>query len=159
MRVNSFLRYWLPVLIWLGVIFVGSSDLMSAEHTSRFIGPFLRWLIPDIAPASIAAVQLAVRKTAHLTEYAILAALMLRALRGEASRVRWPQGAMAFALAATFAAFDEYHQSFIASRTGSPFDAIIDATGAALGLVLYWIATRTTPKACVRATPKIRSSK
>ena len=35
-----FVKYWLPPLLWLGVIFLGSTDLMSAEHTSRFIVPF-----------------------------------------------------------------------------------------------------------------------
>src|SRR5207302_10580778 len=44
--VSKFLRYWLPVLIWLVMIFVGSTDLMSTEHTSRIIGPILRWLHP-----------------------------------------------------------------------------------------------------------------
>jgi hypothetical protein len=38
---RNFLKYWLPLLICLGVIFVGSTDLMSAEHTSRFIVPTL----------------------------------------------------------------------------------------------------------------------
>jgi len=41
-------KYCLPVVIWLAVIFVGSTDLLSAEHTSRIIAPFLRWLNPDI---------------------------------------------------------------------------------------------------------------
>src|SRR5436190_14032047 len=75
-----FLRYWLPVLIWLAVIFVGSTDLMSAEHTSRFVGPFLRWLKPDITADAIVKVQLFVRKVAHVTEYAILATLLWRAV-------------------------------------------------------------------------------
>src|SRR5438046_10326161 len=74
------LKNWLPVLIWLGVIFLGSTDLMSAEHTSRFIVPFLRWLNPDISPATLASIHSVVRKCAHLGEYAVLALLLLRAV-------------------------------------------------------------------------------
>ena len=47
---KSFLKYWLPLLIWLGVIFVGSTNVMSAEHTSRYIVPFLLWLKPGMSP-------------------------------------------------------------------------------------------------------------
>ncbi len=80
-ELRLFIKYWLPVLLWMVFIFIGSTDLMSAEHTSRFIGPFLRWFAPDITDATIASIQLVVRKCAHLTEYAILSALLLRALR------------------------------------------------------------------------------
>jgi hypothetical protein len=69
-RMRRFLKNWLPVLLWLGVIFLGSTDLMSAEHTSRFIVPFLRWLKPDISPESLASIHFIVRKGAHLSEYA-----------------------------------------------------------------------------------------
>jgi len=51
---RSFLKYWLPVLIWLCLIFIGSTDLMSAEQTSRFFVPFLRWLKPDVSPEMLA---------------------------------------------------------------------------------------------------------
>ena len=63
-----FVKYWLPLLLWLGVIFFGSTDLMSAEHTSRFIVPFLRWLKPDISPETLVSIHFIVRKCAHLGE-------------------------------------------------------------------------------------------
>jgi hypothetical protein len=78
--VRAFLKYWLPVLAWMIFIFVGSTDFLSAAHTSRFIGPFLRWFSPEISDATIGSIQLIVRKCGHLTEYAILAALLSRAL-------------------------------------------------------------------------------
>src|SRR5262245_62754009 len=76
---RSFLKYWLPLLVWLGVIFFGSTDLLSAEHTSRFIVPFLRWLKPDISPETLASVHFIIRKCMHVGEYAVLALLLLRA--------------------------------------------------------------------------------
>ena len=145
-----FLKYWLPVLIWLAVIFVGSTDLMSAEHTSRFIGPFLRWFVPDIPDATVVSVQFFVRKCAHLTEYAILATLLCRAARPSIARP-WRAAFLAFFVAAASAVLDEFHQSFVASRTGNAVDVAIDCGGGLIGVVIYRSLGRT------RATPKRRS--
>src|SRR5690349_16332641 len=82
MKSRGIVSSWVPVIAWMVLIFIGSSDVLSAEHTSRFLVPFLRWLDPHISYATIAAVHLVVRKLGHFTEYAILAALVWRALRG-----------------------------------------------------------------------------
>jgi VanZ family protein len=140
--VRQFLKYWLPVVAWMIFIFIGSTDLLSAEHTSRFIGPFLRWLDPNVSDATVASVQLVVRKFAHLTEYAILATLLFRAFRQRQPRVGRVL-AISFVLAAVYAALDEFHQSFIASRTGSPWDVLIDCAGALAGLLIYWRMIRS----------------
>src|SRR5256714_8122401 len=142
MTLGSFLKYWLPVLVWMIFIFIGSTDLLSAAHTSRFIGPFLRWFAPDVSDAAIASIQLVVRKCAHLTEYAILTALLCRALRQHRQRVF----GIAFILAAIYAALDEFHQSLVASRTGSPWDVAIDCIGALAGLLLYWLVRNRQSK-------------
>lgn len=142
---NSFFKYWLPVLIWLGLIVIGSTDLMSAEHTSRIIGPVLRAFNPDISAETIAQIQFVVRKTAHVMEYAILAALLWRALR---AGVRWQTRMLRLFIAvwfvcAVFAASDEFHQSFVPSRTASPIDVMIDIFGALIGLVIcVFVASR-----------------
>ena len=138
---RPFLKSWLPVIAWMLFIFIGSTDLMSAAHTSRFIGPFVRWFAPDVSDATIAAVQLVVRKCAHLTEYAILAALVYRALRQPVERSLFT-GLIAFALSAVAAALDEFHQSFVGSRTGTPWDVLIDCVGALIGLLIYSRMTR-----------------
>ncbi len=137
--VRDFLKSWLPAIAWIVFIFIGSTDLLSAAHTSRFIGPFLRWFAPDVSDATIASVQLVVRKCGHLTEYAVLAALLLRALRHQL--VNRP-ALIAFILAAVLAALDEFHQSFVASRTGTPWDVAIDCVGTLLGLVIYSVLAR-----------------
>src|SRR5215216_4470060 len=78
---GRFFKYWLPLLIWLGVIFVGSTSVMSADHTSRYIVPFLLWLKPGMSPSAIWTILVVARKCAHVTEYAVLALLLWRALR------------------------------------------------------------------------------
>src|SRR5205823_2226969 len=136
--VSKFLRYWLPLVIWLIMIFIGSTDLMSAEHTSRIIGPILRWLHPGISLARIEQVQFVVRKMAHVSEYAVLALLIFRALVNMTRRARFA-GAVLITLliSGAFAASDEFHQSFVASRTSSVRDVLIDVTGAILGMTIY----------------------
>jgi len=139
--VRPFLKYWLPVLAWMIFIFIGSTDLLSAEHTSRFIGPFLRWFTPDISEATVGSVQLVVRKCAHLTEYAILAALLIRAFRQSQQPVA-RIAILSFFVASLYAALDEFHQSFVASRTGSLWDVLIDCGGVLAGLAIYLTVTR-----------------
>ena len=80
-RTSSILKYWLPVLLWMLIIFSASSDAMSSGHTSRLIAPILRWIKPDISDAAVGRIVFAVRKAAHVTEYAILALLFWRAWR------------------------------------------------------------------------------
>ena len=138
---KNFLKHWLPVLIWLGVIFLGSTDMLSAEHTSRFLVPFLRWIDPQISFATLNAIQFGIRKLGHLTEYAILAMLLWRALR---SGTRWQvKMSILFLVAALasaiFAASDEFHQSFVPSRTASPTDVMIDICGTLIGLSICWM--------------------
>jgi len=117
------------------LMFFGSTDLMSAEHTSRFLTPFLRWLNPDISPAAIAQVHFLVRKAAHVTEYAILTGLLFRALRGLMGGFWW-RAAVALVSAMIFAAADEFHQTFIPSRTGSIYDILVDYCGALTGILI-----------------------
>ena len=79
---RTFLKYWLPVFIWLGVIFASSTDIFSAEHTSRYLVPFLRWLDPRSPSSTIAMIHFALHNWVTFPGYAILAALLWRALRG-----------------------------------------------------------------------------
>jgi VanZ family protein len=146
---RRFLTYWLPVLIWAGVIFLGSTDLMSAEHTSRFIVPILRWLKPQIAPETIASIQFVVRKFAHLGEYAVLAMLLFRAAVCVAS-LKWSMFLLCVSVwtACVFVATtDEFHQSFVKSRNASLRDVLTDSVGAIFGLLIgAGFATRHSKK-------------
>jgi VanZ family protein len=143
-----FLKYWLPLLIWLGVIFVGSTELMSAEHTSRFIVPFLLWLKPGMSPQTIWTILVVVRKCAHVTEYAVLALLLWRALCSIPTlraKMLMSFGAVLLACA-LFAASDEFHQTFVKSRTPSIRDVLLDVAGALVGLLISASFAQRHPK-------------
>jgi VanZ family protein len=135
---KSFLKYWLPLLIWLGVIYVGSTNIMSAEHTSRYIVPFLLWLKPGMSPKAIWTILVVTRKCAHVIEYAVLALLLWRALRSVP--ILQTKSLLVFGAVllgcALFAASDEFHQTFVKSRTPSVRDVLLDVTGALLGLLI-----------------------
>jgi VanZ family protein len=141
-------KYWAPVITWMLLVFVASGDLMSAVHTSRFLVPFLLWLKPDISVETLAQIQFCIRKTAHLTEYAILALLLCRAVfRG--TNFKWARStlfASAWIACVLVAAGDEFRQSFVESRGASPWDVMIDSAGALLGLLLYSRFARGTSR-------------
>jgi VanZ family protein len=131
--------------MWVCFVLFASTANFSASNTSRIIRPLLLWLFPDISEASLDQVHFIVRKTAHFTEYALLALLAARAFRTSSiARLRrlWPL--VAFALVASVALLDEYHQSFVPSRTGTIYDSLLDMTGGATALacVALWLRSR-----------------
>ena len=129
----------------MGVIFIFSTDHFSGAQTSRFIGPILKWIMPAISDESIANVQLVVRKIAHLAEYAILSILICRALAKCVAPGPLPLVVLgqAVLIAAAYAAFDEWHQSWTAERYGSVLDVGIDTIGAVLGAAFFsWLSGR-----------------
>ena len=136
-----FLSRYLPLISWLGFISFASSDSFSHGNTSRIIGPLILWLFPNTSQESLAVVHVVTRKAAHFTEYAILGFLAARAFRTSprpAIRDRW------FLISATivvvYALMDEYHQSFVPTRTASIFDSLIDMVGGLTALIFirWW---------------------
>ena len=134
---------WLTAVLWMGVIFLMSTDLGSSAHTSRIVEPLLRWLNPEISTGAMARVHFLVRKAGHLSEYAVLALLLLRAVRSSLRLApgdwSWRATGLALLLAAAYAATDEFHQSFVAARTASAGDVLIDSLGALFALMLVFL--------------------
>jgi VanZ family protein len=116
MRASRAVSVWLPVVVWAAVIFALSS-------------------IPSLS-SGLGLWDTILRKGAHLAEYAILGALLLRALGRELP---------AFALGVVYAASDELHQHFVRGRHAAPLDVAIDAVGVALGMFLVRRLVRTRP--------------
>src|SRR5438045_7854104 len=100
---------------------------MSAEHTSRIIGPLLHWLFPTISPFTVLRVQFFMRKLAHVSEYAILAVLLYRAFVHAALKGRGALSAgLVLLLCGAYAAIDEFHQSFVSVRAASLLSVLLD---------------------------------
>ena len=128
---GRFLSRYLPLVVWLAFIFFASSDNFSAANTSRIIGPLVLWLFPNTSPETLATIHFITRKLAHFTEYAILGFLAARAFR---TSLRW--FLISAVLIVVYALLDEYHQSFVPSRTASVFDSFIDMAGGIAALIV-----------------------
>ena len=136
------LKRWFPVLAWASLIFMASTDTFSAANTSRVILPFLHLLLPQANSPTLEWLQFLIRKSAHFTEYFIFGLLLLRAVRGVRNgwNLRW--ALLALVIAAGYSALDEFHQSFVPSRTASPWDSLLDTFGAAAAQVVMWAIAR-----------------
>ena len=97
----------------------------------------LHWLFPQASDATLKTLHFLLRKAGHFTEYAILALLAARAFltsRSELFRQRWFWISLLLVIA--YALSDEFHQSFVPSRTASIYDSLIDSAGGLTALVL-----------------------
>jgi VanZ family protein len=122
----------------MAVISVGSTDVLAASETSRFIGPLLRWLFPDASPDTLELMHAAIRKAGHVAEFAVLALLWCRALSWDELAWRRRAAARALLFTVVFAILDETHQAFESARSASVVDVGWDSLGAILGILGRW---------------------
>lgn len=140
------LRAWIPTLLWLCVLTVFSSDTFSAEHTGSVLTKVLHALFGSISAERFQQIHFLIRKSAHFCSYGFLGALAFFSWRATfPARPRWTfrWSILALLLAVTAAGLDEFHQSFIPSRTSSLRDVLLDLVGAiffqlAIALWLGW---------------------
>ncbi|MBX3281267.1 MAG: VanZ family protein [Acidobacteria bacterium] len=123
-----------PLIIWTLVVLALGTGLGAMDETSRFIGPFLKWLLPNALPETLRTIHSLIRKFAHFAEYSVLALLAWNAFRPFSRPFL-----LAFLLAVAVAILDEFDQSFNAARTSSAFDVLIDCSGAAITCVILWL--------------------
>jgi VanZ family protein len=142
---HTFLKFWLPPLAWMLLIFSFSSDARSYEHSSRLFEPLLRWLFPQMSAAHVDLLHHLFRKSCHVAEYAVLALLFWRAIHFTKNNLpawSWPKVGGALLLVFLYASTDEFHQSFVPTRTALFSDVLIDTAGGALGLSILWLVTK-----------------
>lgn len=140
-----FIKYWLPVALWMGLIFWMSTDTFSSDNTSSVVAKLVTFLLPAISSQELDLVHVLIRKAAHVTEYFILGLLLFRAFRGGSSaswNCRWPF--FAFIVVVLCAVSDELHQFFVPAREASYVDVGIDTAGGLLAQLVsalrhcYW---------------------
>ena len=128
-------RYWIPVIVWMGVIFWMSTGSFSSANTAIIIETVLYFLFPGISAVQLDLVHGLIRKAGHVTEYFILCMLLFRAFRNESVqrwRLRW--AIQAIVVVSFYALSDEFHQSYVSTRTASIFDVGIDVASGILAL-------------------------
>jgi len=122
MKLN-YIKNWLPVILWAGMIFYFSSI------------PDLRSGLPDIF-------DIILRKIAHAGEFGILAILLWRAILSPKQKPdkQPPTNVIVIVIITIilFAVSDEIHQGFVSGRVASPIDVLIDSSGVILGLSIFF---------------------
>ena len=169
----------MPLVAWLAVITLASTNLGSQANSDPLLLRFIHLLFPSSgggpSTTDITALSWALRKTAHLVEYGVLGLLATRALKGlfpgyvrgaagassaiggaagaVGRRTLWKMAVVVVPFGAVVAAADEFHQMFVATRTASPTDALIDVFGVVLGLVVGWLVWRRRRRNAAASAP------
>jgi VanZ family protein len=124
------LTIWLLPIAWMALILSFSGDSFRDEATGSVVRPMLAALLPWASARTIDGLHWLIRKSAHMTEYAILATFWFIALTRNTRLTRRGATWGAFVIAVAWAAVDELYQATTVSRSGSASDVGIDATGA-----------------------------
>jgi len=124
-------KTWIPSVIWMGVIFVFSSDLFSASHTGSVIETVIHFLFRGFSDETVHSIHFGIRKACHVTAYFILGILYQRGqYKGKTLGRAW----VVF-LTFLYACTDEWHQSFSSVRTASWGDVGFDTFGGLLSQI------------------------
>lgn len=127
---------WVLVAAWMGVIFYMSSRTDSASQSGWLTHQLFGVMGWPPEPTALHWWEHVLRKTAHFTEYAVLATLLAWAMEA----LTPGRLAASWLVATGYAATDEFHQIFVPNRGPSVWDVALDSTGAATALVLFAIA-------------------
>jgi VanZ family protein len=153
---KQLIKTWIAALLWIGLIAIESTDTFSAEHTSRFLYPILHFLM-GLDPTAFEVVHHYIRKSGHFVGYFTLSFFLFRAWRATlrlpwAPRwaLRW--AAIAFFMSALVASLDEWHQTFIPSRTGKISDVLLDSFAAFTAQVLIFLYLSRKPRRVMAAS-------
>jgi lipopolysaccharide/colanic/teichoic acid biosynthesis glycosyltransferase/VanZ family protein len=146
-RSKLFLKYWLPPLLWMAFFFPLGNRALGSSLTYEISTAVFRFLFPHASASAVGIFYIVFRKSLHFMEYGVLAWLLFRAFRGPGLKrwdARWAIRAGVASVAYGF--IDEYLQSFVPNRTGSPVDWAVDVAG--IASVLGTIALRRPGNRC-----------
>lgn len=136
----TFFSLYVPLFLWIGVIFMASSEAASLDETSQLITPMLKFLFPSASDETLHTCHVFIRKLAHFVEYATLSFLASRAFWSSSLKLfrnYWHILAMIMTL--LVAAIDEINQSFNYTRDGLFSDVLLDGLSGLIMIVILFI--------------------
>jgi VanZ family protein len=136
----NLLRAWWPAVAWVGIITIESTDFFSSRNTGSVLYTLLTHLFGNLDFYKFEIFHHYLRKTGHVVGYGMLGLLLLRGWRATLDQDHTQLGRTAILswLGTAFvASMDEWHQSYIPSRTGTWKDAVLDSVA---GLVFLLVA-------------------
>jgi VanZ family protein len=148
-------KQWVPALIWIAIITIESTDLLSSEHTSNLLYAFATSVLGPVSPLVFELWHQLLRKAGHFVGFFVLSYLLFRAwratlpLRGTGP---WslPWARVSLLTSMMVATLDEWHQSTIPSRTGNFPDVLLDSGAALVAQIVLWLLLRN------RKTPGVQ---
>ncbi len=140
---KKFLKYWLPAILVMALVFPVGNKALASPRIYQIFMTVVHGIFPHISRHAAGTGYILFRKTGHFVTYGLMAFLIFRALRAGRGR-RWRPDLLlaSAAVAAGYAFLDEFLQSFVANRTGSPVDLAVDCAGIALALFLAGLRAR-----------------
>ena len=138
----NLVRAWWPAIVGIGLITLESTDSFSSEHTGSILYALLTRLFGNIDFYKFLVFHHYMRKTGHVVGYGVLSLLLLRAWRATFDYTLLLRAALLSWLGtACVAALDEWHQSYIPSRTGTVWDVALDSVAGVVFLVAayFWL--------------------
>jgi VanZ family protein len=136
-------KAWIAAALWLGIIAVESTNLASAANTSRILYPILNFLM-GLDPVRFLSWHFYIRKTGHFVGYFTLSWLLFRAWRatlplasGSGWSIQWAR--ISFFMTALVACLDEWHQTYLPSRTGTLSDVLLDSSAALAAQIIIFL--------------------
>ena len=129
-------------MVWIGLIALESTDSFSSENTGSILYTLLTRLLGNIDFYKFLVFHHYLRKTGHVVGYGMLSLLLLRGWRATFDYTLLLRAALLSWLGtACVAALDEWHQSYIPSRTGTVWDVALDSVAGVVFLVVayFWL--------------------
>jgi VanZ family protein len=144
---------WFPVLLGVLMIVIESTEWLGADHTSAPFRILYQAIFGQVSDREWLFIHHLIRKSGHFIGYGLIGLAWLRAWWMSLPRSRFvPDALLALVGTALIATADEFHQSFLPNRTSSPWDVLIDCSGAiALQLMVYLFMRVNRPKRLARA--------
>ena len=144
---------WLPVVVGIAVIILESTEWFGSNHTSRPLRRIFEALFGHISNPRWETIHHYIRKSGHFLGYGFIGLAWLRAWWLTLPHSRFlPDALLALLGTALVASCDEWHQTFLPNRTGTPWDVLLDCTGAiTLQLIVYIFMRTFRPKRLARA--------
>ena len=144
---------WGPVVLAIAVICIESTEMMGADHTSGPLRAVYQFFFGHVPGRRWEIIHHYIRKSGHFIGYGLVGLAWLRAWWFSIPQSKFLQDSLlAMAGTALVAAADEYHQSFLPNRTSSPWDVLLDCTGAlTMQLIVYTFMRLVRPKRLKRA--------
>lgn len=131
---------WLPLFVWMALISIFSTDSFSNDNTGSIIEPVARAVLGrSYTDELFDLFHYLVRKSAHITEYAVLGWLWYRAINKGLGGWNIKAAIAAVLFSFIYASLDELHQAFTSNRDGRPLDVMIDSAGAVIAMAAIWL--------------------